>query len=64
MTTIEILWRPIVSLSTEDGKDVELRLPSGSVEIGHWSPTEQRWMTACGPLASGVYPTHWRPIEL
>jgi hypothetical protein len=36
-------WLPITSLSTEDMKDVELRMPGGNVEVGHFCPVQRQW---------------------
>ncbi|WP_439399037.1 hypothetical protein ACRQ5Q_16855 [Bradyrhizobium sp. PMVTL-01] len=46
--TVTEMWKPIASLSTEDEKDAELRMPGGNIEIGHFSPVQRRWQIRTG----------------
>lgn len=65
MSNVETLWRPIVSLSTQDEIDVELKLPGGPA-VGHWCPRRQCWVKLAGdehaPIGEGIYPSQWRPL--
>lgn len=65
--SVEDIWQPIVTCSTTDGEDVELRFPDASKKTGHFSPQHGRWMVKTdlghGPL-EGLYPAHWRRLAL
>lgn len=61
MSTIERLWNPFQTCSTEDNRPVELKFPGGDVDLGYFSSSQGRWVYADGkPFPEGVYPTHWR----
>lgn len=67
MTTIERLWNPIHTLSTEDNIPVELKFSGGDIHLGYFSSSPGRWVHVDGALfPEFVYPSHWRspkPVE-
>jgi hypothetical protein len=62
MTTIERLWNPFQTCSTEDNRPVELKFDgAGDVHLGYFSSSQGRWVHADGaPFPEGLYPSHWR----